>query len=179
MRKELTVAMFAGALVAAPLSASMPQAAPAPPPRAAPPPPPAAPAPPPGSRPVFAPPLAVPVEVRDTDKNGELSRGELEAAQTKLHQQQVAADTKRSQDRFKQLDANKDGQLSIAEFTAPLARRRMVPDGAAAMTRLDTNKDGKVTAAEYRTQPLANFDRLDANDDGAITPAERAGARRR
>ena len=77
---------------------------------------------------------------------------------------------------FKQLDTNKDGQLSFAEFSAVMAvKPSQTP--AQILAGLDANKDGKVSAAEFKSAPLGRFDKVDANHDGTVTPAEvqRAG----
>lgn len=71
----------------------------------------------------------------DTDKNGQLSAEELEAA---------ASDKigKRIERRIRDADANNDGKLSLAEMSA----RR---DGGTMIERLDTDGDGALSAEEF------------------------------
>ncbi|MDB5697238.1 MAG: signal transduction protein [Alphaproteobacteria bacterium] len=49
-------------------------------------------------------------------------------------------------ERFAALDANHDGVVTLAEFTAPAAER---------MQRIDANRDGKVTLAEFAAHRAA------------------------
>ena len=97
---------------------------------------------------------------------------------------------------FEELDANKDGSLSQAEFLAK---------GEAHFAQADTNKDGKLTKEERQAAHAAHMKerfakkdkngdgklskdelgrmpeefqkRLDTNGDGAITQAEMASAK--
>ena len=108
----------------------------------------------------------------DANKDGSLSKAELQAAQAKA----VAAVNKLRDDRvraeFNQLDTNKDGQLSYAEFSAgaPTVKANETPDQLAA--QLDTNKDGKVSADEFKSPQMAKFNALDANKDGTVSVDE-------
>jgi Ca2+-binding EF-hand superfamily protein len=104
----------------------------------------------------------------DADKNGQLTRSEIEQ-----HQQQSAlAEAKaRNRAQFAELDTNKNGQLSPAEFA------KLTPPTAAAnagpmLAREDSNRDSQISLVEHRTATLANFDRLDTDKDGVVTPAE-------
>ena len=104
----------------------------------------------------------------DADKNGQLTRSEIE-----LHQQQsVLAEAKaRNRAQFAELDANKNGQLSAAEFA------KLTPPTAAAnagpmLAREDSNRDSQISLIEHRSATLANFDRLDTDKDGVVTPTE-------
>lgn len=104
----------------------------------------------------------------DADKNGQLTRIEIEQYQ-KL--QAVAQASARNRAWFSQLDADKNGQLTLAEFA------KMVTPPAAAnaqpmIARMDGNRDQQISLIEHRTATLANFDRLDADKDGNVTPAE-------
>ena len=45
------------------------------------------------------------------------------------------------------------------------------------MAKLDTNKDGQISLAEMRAQATTMFDRVDANKDGKIDASERAAMR--
>jgi Ca2+-binding EF-hand superfamily protein len=104
----------------------------------------------------------------DADKNGLLSRVEIEQFQ-KLTA--IAEAQARNRALFAQLDADRNGQLSPAEFskvTAPSPPANATP----MLSREDGNRDGQISLVEHRTATLANFDRLDADKDGIVTPAE-------
>lgn len=72
-------------------------------------------------------------------------------------------------------DANKDGDLTRAEFIASIDAR---------FARLDTNRDGQVTPSERQAVREANraermqkhFAEMDANKDGNVTLAEMQAA---
>jgi Ca2+-binding EF-hand superfamily protein len=104
----------------------------------------------------------------DADKNGLLSRVEIEQFQ-KLTA--IAEAQARNRALFAQLDADKNGQLSPAEFArvnAPAPAANATP----MLNREDGNRDGQISLVEHRTATLANFDRLDTDKDGTVTPAE-------
>jgi hypothetical protein len=68
----------------------------------------------------------------DKDKNGQLSKDEFRAmAAPRMAQMSASA--------LPQLDANKDGKVSPAEFNGP---------ALAAFDRIDTNKDGTISPEE-------------------------------
>ena len=108
----------------------------------------------------------------DADKNGQLTRIEIEQFQ-KLAA--VAEAETRNRAQFAQLDADKSGQLSAKEF----ARLVIAPPPANAtpmLTQMDVNRDHQIGLIEHRAATLANFDRIDADKDGVVSPAEmRAG----
>jgi len=68
-----------------------------------------------------------------------------------------AADQKGQHERkpmptFEQLDTNKDGSISVAEFKAMFAKHPKMAARADKMyQRMDANKDGKVDANEFNT----------------------------
>jgi hypothetical protein len=104
----------------------------------------------------------------DADKNGLLSRTEIEQFQ-KLTA--IAEAQARNRALFAQLDADKNGQLSPAEFSkvnAPSPAANAAP----MLSREDGNRDGQISLIEHRTATLANFDRLDSDKDGIVTPTE-------
>jgi Ca2+-binding EF-hand superfamily protein len=75
---------------------------------------------------------------------------------------------------FADIDANKDGKVSLAEFETH--HRDMIKRSFAA---LDKNKDGAITAEEFDRRPIprprlaaAMFSRLDKNKDGKISEKE-------
>ncbi len=103
----------------------------------------------------------------DTNKDGLMSKLEIETFQ---RSSALAAADARSKAVFAALDVDKNGQLSATEF-AKLSSKPPAVD-AARILKMDTNKDGKLSMAEHRSSALANFDRLDANKDGSVTVAE-------
>jgi len=143
-----------------------------------------APARPTAAQPAPAGPTAVPVprteflatmdaEFRkmDADKNGILTRIEIEQF---LSMTSLAQATQRIRALFAQLDTDRSGQLSPAEF----ARLQTAPPApnAAPVLQADLNRDQSVSLVEWRTAKLANFDRLDADKDGIVSvPELRAG----
>lgn len=119
----------------------------------------------------------------DANKDGKLDKTDREA---------------RMAQRFKALDTDGNGQLSLAEFAAAHDRAKgpgargpgMAPGegphrmgmrgmgrGGMMMARMtDTNKDGVITREEFTAAHLKHFDRMDANKDGSVTPEERKAA---
>lgn len=111
----------------------------------------------------------------DSNRDGRLSKAEVQAAETQAQQQAAARIAKRTEDSFARLDKDRSGQLSLAEFRAAAPPVR----GIAADTilqRLDSNKDGHITVQEFGVPTLAAFDRMDRNRDGTVTAAERQAA---
>ena len=70
----------------------------------------------------------------DTDKNGQVSLAEFKAGATAKVSQSPDVTLQR-------FDANRDGKISPAEYSAPVL---------SVFDRTDTNKDGQVTADEAR-----------------------------
>ncbi|MBA3512623.1 EF-hand domain-containing protein [Sphingomonas sp.] len=113
-------------------------------------------------------------QFKTLDGNGDrvVLRAEIETAQKR---QAAAASLQRNRMLFEQLDKDRNGQLSAAEFRA-LATIQGKPDAAPLLSRFDTNKDGKIELVEYRAATQANFDRMDTDRDGIVSVAEmRAG----
>ncbi len=102
----------------------------------------------------------------DTNNDGQMSRTEIENTQRASISARVNA---RSKALFAELDVDKNGQISPAEFAK--ATPAPEPD-AAAVLRIDTNKDGQVSLAEHRAATIDTFTKIDANKDGMITAAE-------
>jgi hypothetical protein len=104
----------------------------------------------------------------DADKNGQLTRTEIE----QHLQQSAAAEAKaRNRAQFADLDINKNGQLSPAEFaklTPPVAAGNAGP----MLSREDINRDSQISLIEHRSATLGNFDRVDTDKDGVVTPVE-------
>lgn len=104
----------------------------------------------------------------DADKNGRLTRVEIEQFQ-KLSA--VAEAQARNRALFTQLDADKSGQVSPAEF-AKLVTAPPAANAQPMLARMDGDRDQQISLVEHRTATLANFDRLDTDKDGSVTPAE-------
>ena len=107
----------------------------------------------------------------DADKNGKLTRAEIEAFQKMVA---VAEAAQRNRAAFAQLDTDRNGQISPAEFMkmnvpAPVDVRPM-------FTQYDGNRDGIISLVEHRTVKLARFDSIDADKDGLATPLEQRAA---
>ena len=105
----------------------------------------------------------------------------------------------RFRDRIMQADTDRDGRVSLAEWTAYRAERnaeRRGPEGPGAegqggegaegrrggdptrqFERMDANRDGYVTPAEIDAVSAQRFARLDANHDGVLTANERHAMR--
>lgn len=104
----------------------------------------------------------------DADKNGQLTKAEIEQFQT----QQLAAQSRaRNKDLFGQLDTDRNGQLSQSEF-AKIATPPPVANAQPMIARMDGNRDSQISGAEYRTATLANFDRIDSDKNGIVTADE-------
>lgn len=100
------------------------------------------------------------LKAADANADGLLSRAE-------------AAALPRLAERFDQLDANQDGQVSFDELHAGRRGKR-----GGMMKAADTDGDGKVSKAEMLARAEARFERADANKDGFITPDEVRQGRR-
>ena len=93
----------------------------------------------------------------------------LQAKELKAITAQVQA---KLQATFKQLDTNKDGQLSFAEFAATAGGIKANETPQQVLQKIDLNHDGKISAAEFKAPRLGAFDKIDANHDGVITADE-------
>jgi Ca2+-binding EF-hand superfamily protein len=104
------------------------------------------------------------LKAADTNGDGMISRAEA-AALPRINQ------------RFDQIDANKDGQVTAEElhaFHAAHAKHR----GAAMFKHLDKDGDGRISKAEATgTRFAERFDQADANKDGFVTTEEMKAAR--
>ena len=108
----------------------------------------------------------------DGDKNGKVTRAEIEAFERGAALGQARA---RAQAMFAQLDTDRNGQLSAAEFGKMVSGSPVV-DGRPLLGKLDTNKDGAVSLIEHRAGKLAYFDQIDSDKDGVVTVAEMKAA---
>lgn len=87
--------------------------------------------------------------------------------------------------RFAQLDTNRDGVVSIAEYDAYREKKAAgalpADTGAAAFVKVgrswfdrsDEDGNGRVTLAEATARPLELFGMADANGDGVVSVTER------
>ncbi len=118
----------------------------------------------------------------DTNKDGVLTKAEIDAERSKFVGFTRAVITNQVRQEFAAADKNKDGKASLAEMEAiapPSARSGT----AKAFERLDANKDKAVTLAEFAAaapppQVGATADflrRFDADKDGKVTKAEYTG----
>jgi Ca2+-binding EF-hand superfamily protein len=104
----------------------------------------------------------------DSDKNGQLTRAEIEQYQKLQAEAQALA---RNQAMFAELDSDKNGRLSKAEF-AKMAMPTAAANAQPILSRMDSNRDQQVSLLEHRTATVANFDRIDTDRDGNVTAAE-------
>jgi hypothetical protein len=108
----------------------------------------------------------------DANKDGILTRQEIEQFQRAQATAQAQAQNRAL---FARLDTDHNGQLSPAEFVQ-LPVTIPAPNAAPVLAQSDLNKDQSISLVEWRTAKLANFDRLDTDKDGVVSVAEmRAG----
>lgn len=103
----------------------------------------------------------------DTNKDGKMSRTEIETFQRAAAARMIA---ERNKQIFAALDADKNGQISAAEF-AKLSNPNPKVDISNVMS-VDSNKDGQVSLAEHKAATLQTFTAGDTNKDGTLTTAE-------
>lgn len=107
----------------------------------------------------------------DVDKNGQLSRAEVEQSD---REKAEALSKARNRAQFAELDTNGNGQLSPAEF-ARLTPPAIVNAGPL-LARMDGNRDQQISLVEYRVATVANFDRLDTDRNGVVSTLEMKAA---
>ena len=109
--------------------------------------------------------------VLDTNRDGSITKTEIEAAAARARQEADATIAKRAEEGFRRLDTDKNGQLSLTEFKASIPPMQARPADTV-LQRLDANKDGKITLQEFGAPTIAIFDRLDTNKDGTVSDQE-------
>ena len=106
------------------------------------------------------------LKAADTNADGLISRAE-------------AAALPRLAERFDQLDANRDGQVSFEELRAARGAHGKHGHGKGGlMKHLDADGDGKVSKAEALAAAEARFNRADTNQDGFLTAEELEASRK-
>lgn len=108
----------------------------------------------------------------DADKDGQVSRVEAEAFQRAAA---VADSGARARALFSQLDSDRNGQLSFAEFARAQGGTPAV-NAQPFIAQLDLNKDGRVSLIEHRAGKLRHFHNIDSDKDGTVTVAEMKAA---
>jgi Ca2+-binding EF-hand superfamily protein len=125
----------------------------------------------------------------DTNKDGKLSREELEKGivllqprrrpsdvvfiliETSDCDDECAGELQQIYDTLRKLDKNKDGKIDPEELKA--ARQELLEERVDNIIKeLDTNKDGKISRDEARGPIKRNFDKIDTNKDGFIDREE-------
>jgi Ca2+-binding EF-hand superfamily protein len=101
----------------------------------------------------------------DTNRDGKLSRAEVEKAMPQLL------------GKFDGIDTNKDGQLSRGELKAWKKAHRAERQAKAAdrFKHADTDGDGAISRAEaeqHAPRLAKKFDQIDSNKDGKLTQEE-------
>jgi len=129
-------------------------------------------APEPVARSIFIATMDAEFKKMDADKNGILTRREIEDFQRATL---GLAAKQRNLAIFTALDADKNGQLSPTEF-ARLPMSLGKPDAAPILAQVDGNRDGQATLIEYRVGKLRNFDQMDVDKDGVVSVAEMKAA---
>lgn len=133
----------------------------------------------------------------DANRDGFVTKAEAEASRDAMRQQRQAKRGERRAELFARLDADKNGSISQAEFTArpdraDRAERRTDRAerrgdrmerrgqrgamGGRMFERADADKDGRVSLAEATAPALAMFDRVDTDRNGTVSAEERAAA---
>ena len=110
----------------------------------------------------------------DANKDGKLTKAEIQAVIVQRAAEAEALLSKRQKDEFAKLDTNKDGNLSLAEYQAGATVKAREDAADIRMNQLDSNKDGTVSVAEFRAATMNQFEQLDKNKDGILSAQERS-----
>jgi len=98
----------------------------------------------------------------DSNHDGRISRAEFLAARNA---------------RFGELDRNRDGVISAADFPRLTAFAAAKSKMDALITGADANRDGRVTREELANAPTTMFDIADTNHDEFVDQSELAAVR--
>ena len=86
----------------------------------------------------------------------------------------IEKNLKQLEQRFDQIDTNKDGKMTAEEEKAFVAKVKQArADRQALLKLMDENKDGKITPEEEKKLLMA----MDSDKDGEVTPAEQKAYR--
>ncbi len=115
----------------------------------------------------------------DSNRDGSLTRAEVEANRASFMKLTKAVVARELQKDFTASDTDKNGKVTLAELTAAAPAARKASAGKA-FERLDSNKDGGVSLAELTAAApnlkIAGADefmqRFDADKNGKVTAAE-------
>ena len=130
----------------------------------------------------------------DTNKDGFLTKAEMDAGKTAMRARMVERKADRGDKMFDRMDSNHDGSVTRQEFDAAhqAMAAKMGQHGGMGMRRMgmmhaggmggrmfemaDADKDGRVSLQEATNAALAHFDSADANHDGTVTRDEMRAA---
>ncbi|TWU67700.1 proprotein convertase P-domain-containing protein [Crateriforma conspicua] len=110
--------------------------------------------------------LNLPISQIDTDRDGDLSRDELNFYLTSL-QDEIGDDAEGLPGWFYELDTDRDGQVSMPEFAED-----WTPDKLTEFTLLDANADGLLTAMEVSTSKAMMGGEF-SNETAEVLPPKR------
>lgn len=109
----------------------------------------------------------------DANRDGVVTRAEIEAAQQQALAAISLAQTKAV---FARIDADHNGQISFDEFLHATAPTPSAVNAMPVLQRFDADHNGQISLVEYRAATLANFDRMDTDKDGVVSVAEQRAA---
>jgi len=141
----------------------------------------------------------------DANRDGFVTKVEAEARMAAMGPRRQARPAKSNSDHFAELDRDRNGSISRAEFDAHHANakenraerresrmerradrmehREIRGTGlrinARQFERFDANKDGLLSLAAAQVRPLARFTAADGNRDGTVTIEERRASRQK
>ena len=105
----------------------------------------------------------------DKDGNGTLSQDEMPIGK---NGKQGKSQRHHERPTFAQLDTNKDGNLSEAEYNAKPQGNKDKGHERQNFQQMDKNHDGALDKTEVRGRLLANFEQLDVDNSGSLSSTE-------